>query len=759
MSPTDHDRTADDRFEQYFAEKLWAWIPEIYRSLDPRTGGPPPEIGPLRSLIEVLAEQSAIARRSIDRLWEDQFIDSCDDWVVPYLGELVGTRMLTELNKRGRRADVANTIYYRRRKGTPYVLEKLVRDITGWECVLVEGFRTLARTRHGLDAEMGGEARPAVGGTCAIRGRSTATPDDPFALKAHTPDVRMLRGRLGRHNITRLNVHLFQYRSLPLRDVTPMDLGDGRFTFDPSGRDVPLFQRAARDLDELDWHAPEPWQVPRAMTCAALGTYRLELSLATLDALRGAGADAAAVDSLVPYVGRRFASLASLDQFLARVGDAATLRDHIGVFIAFAQHQGSPHQYLVSPNGSLWLRLQGDATGDDEDVAARSASVAAASLASWDDGLDLFPDQPIAVDPARGRFVIANTANLESAPVHQIGAFGEIGAGAYDRRASVRRDAEPFGTGSPLSLPATGVHEIGDSRSYRLETAVADVTELTVQAANFQRPYLFRTGERAAAWGFRGETDESALELDGLWLGARPEDPGAGPVVLALEGTFARVVLRHCTLDPGGPSSSTSAPSADAVDVKPIVLEIRGTVRELRIESSIVGAVREAESGTVDTLFVRDSIIQQLPSAAAPAVALKAGELHAERSTIFGDVRVNRLYATELIGAGPIWVTDNQHGCVRFSATSTEGDLPRQFESHRFPGGIEAHVFVSQRFGDPGYGQLSQSAPSEIVTGAETRSEMGAFCRALAPIKIADINAKLREYMPFGLVPQLIVER
>ena len=98
--------------------------------------GLPPNPDVLRSIILILARQSAIARRSIDRLWEDQFIELCDDWAIPYIGDLVGTRLVHELNRRGRRVDVARTIFYRRRKGTPHVLKYLfATSPVGTECL------------------------------------------------------------------------------------------------------------------------------------------------------------------------------------------------------------------------------------------------------------------------------------------------------------------------------------------------------------------------------------------------------------------------------------------------------------------------------------------------------------------------------------------------------------------------------------------------------------------------------------------------
>ena len=128
---------AADGYEAYFTEKLWALVPAIYRSLD----GSDEQKGVVRGLIETIASQAAILRRDQDRLWDDSFIDLCDDWAVPYIGDLVGTRMISALDKRGRRIDVAKTIYYRRRKGTPRVLEELIADITPWDGTVVEAFR------------------------------------------------------------------------------------------------------------------------------------------------------------------------------------------------------------------------------------------------------------------------------------------------------------------------------------------------------------------------------------------------------------------------------------------------------------------------------------------------------------------------------------------------------------------------------------------------------------------------------------------
>ena len=240
---------ADDRFAQYFTEKLWDWIPQIYKVEDGDASNPNP--GVLRALIESVAEQAAVSRRSIDRLWEDQFIAWCDDWAIPYIGALVQTRLISALNRRGRRVDVAKTIFYRRRAGTPLVLETLIRDIAGWEGVMVEGFRRMARARHGLDP------RP-----LPLRGRLTDTQpggwadlrrpvgverlDTAWDELFHLFDPRKLNGLDGRYDIARLNFHLYRQRAFEVVGAAPFALDDSRLTFDPTGRDVHLFQPGSR---------------------------------------------------------------------------------------------------------------------------------------------------------------------------------------------------------------------------------------------------------------------------------------------------------------------------------------------------------------------------------------------------------------------------------------------------------------------------------------------------------------------------------
>ena len=67
------------------ADVLWERLPAAMRGRDAETGGV------LRALVEVLAGQAAAVADDIEALQDDWFIETCAEWVVPYIGELVGT--------------------------------------------------------------------------------------------------------------------------------------------------------------------------------------------------------------------------------------------------------------------------------------------------------------------------------------------------------------------------------------------------------------------------------------------------------------------------------------------------------------------------------------------------------------------------------------------------------------------------------------------------------------------------------------------
>jgi hypothetical protein len=786
-----------DEFERYYTEKILEWIPAVYKDEDGLAKNP----DVLRSLVKIIAQQAAVARRDIDRLWEDEFIELCDDWAIPYIGDLVGTRLVHELNRRGRRVDVARTIFYRRRKGTPLVLEVLIGDITGWQGAVVESFKRLARTRHGLDPEPAGPE--------GLQGFVTETPpggwakltsvrvetliDGPFDEMSHTPDFRQLRGHLGRYNIPKLNFHLFRLLPFEVNFATAAALGEGRFTFDPSGRDVPLFRPDQRP-EPQDWRPPSEWEFPAPISCRLLGAASYTVTAALIDDLIQLGLSAPAADELYRYAGILFRSEARLRETIESLNESTAILALFDALLAGAIMEDSPKAHLIptaiQPDPSAVAVALGSSINS---LPIEHQRIAAGNLEDWGASLGQLPAEKILViDPERGRFWFRTLPEeLVWVPVYHHGFSGNIGAGTYDRRNTVETanvisipnggDTQP----GPIAVsvpppPLFGVVQFDDNKTYLPDEDFVGIETLTIQAANFRRPYIKRIVAGGTEWVFEAEPktlvppDEPepesnfrSLTFDGLWIGIEQEGsvPGPEPCLpipasLVLQGVFDRVSIRHCTLDSGGERARITAGECEAIPYVQFV--VRGNIEELVIESSIMGPVVEdrlsGDPGKIQKLVVRDSIIQSIDPANSPAIATEFGQVEMQRATVFGDVKADRLSASEALIQGVVKVTDNQHGCFRFSATNDDPQkrLPPQFESHLFAPGVPNHFFISRRFGNPGYAQLSDTASIKVARGAENHSEIGAVSSLINPIKLDDLRAKVAEFMPFGLIAQFI---
>jgi hypothetical protein len=213
--------------------------------------------GPLKSLLAVIAEQAAALEEGIEQLYDDHFVETCSEWAVPYVADLVGYRALDpELQRRlgSGRAEVANTIRFRRRKGTAAVLEELALGITGWDAAVVELFQRLATTQHLSHVRL---ERP---GTVDVR--SGAAPElagGAFDAHLRTADVRHTDGA-ARPNIPNVAIFLWPVGSRRLTDSPAARVDDRRFRFDPLGRDVQLYGAAERETDVT--RLADPLDVP-----------------------------------------------------------------------------------------------------------------------------------------------------------------------------------------------------------------------------------------------------------------------------------------------------------------------------------------------------------------------------------------------------------------------------------------------------------------------------------------------------------------
>jgi hypothetical protein len=208
---------------------LYEALPAMHRIPDE----PPVGRGELRSLVEVLAGPLAVVRQSIDELHADLFIDTAHDRIVPYLAEMVGTRLVFPDPDANRR-DVRGTVAWRRRKGTPSALEEMGTELTGQPVVLQEGWM---RVQLAQDLDVPRPDRRAVDVRPAVVAEQVTGPLDALA---HSVDVRPVSATTGRRHPRHAAHWVSTTLPFPLRGATAVDRSippdsDVRFAVHPLG--------------------------------------------------------------------------------------------------------------------------------------------------------------------------------------------------------------------------------------------------------------------------------------------------------------------------------------------------------------------------------------------------------------------------------------------------------------------------------------------------------------------------------------------
>ncbi len=213
-------------------KRLYELLPAIYRIRDIEQGKP------LESLLSVIAEQIAVLEEDMAQLYDNQFIETCAEWVVPYIGDLIGYRSLHGITPRvsSPRAEVANTIGYRRRKGTVSMLEQLARDVTGWDAHVVEFFQLLATTQYMNHLRPANLYAPDL-----RRWEPLELLNTPFDSLAHTLDVHHIASGRGRYNIPNIGIFLWRLGSYSLTNSPAFKLDDRRYLFSSLGNNTWLF--------------------------------------------------------------------------------------------------------------------------------------------------------------------------------------------------------------------------------------------------------------------------------------------------------------------------------------------------------------------------------------------------------------------------------------------------------------------------------------------------------------------------------------
>lgn len=358
---------------------LYKLLPRFIRYRDAYEGEP------LRALMAVLEEQYRVLQQDLETTYDNWFIETCEPWVVPYLGDLLGVRGLSDPKHFvfSQRTQVANTIAYRRRKGTSTTLSRVAHDATGWYSHAVPGSESLALT-HSLRF-----ARPLRPGTVDLRdARALDDVRSPFSRLARTVDLRSpgdaaggglaptVPGGPGLAGLSTLALYLWRLQSYPVENATARPLGTAngyqRFTFSPFGDDRPLFNqpRTPSDLQFVATEEDVPGRLRRDPLAAEIAS-------------------------------RRRGERAATDFF----GDPPA-------FQVFLRKRGEAEARPVPPEALLVSDLSREIPSRDR----------------WFSAL-------VAVDPELGRMVVPVAAGIEGVEVSYNYAFSaDVGGGPYGRR-------------------------------------------------------------------------------------------------------------------------------------------------------------------------------------------------------------------------------------------------------------------------------------------------------------------------------------
>src|SRR5580692_9063272 len=230
--------------------------------------------GPLQSLLMVIQEQLKVVAYDLDQLYDDQFIETCATWVIPYIGDLIGYQSVKGVAPAvdNPRSEVAETISFRRRKGTVLVMEQLARDATAWGAHAVELFQVLGDTQYMNHLRLWNHYAPDL-----RRWEPGLYIDTGFDRTSHRVDVRRIESRRGRYNIQNIGIFLWSLGAYSITQAqatpAPPTGGNACFRFSSLGMDLPLFHRAISQGEEITISA-QPFNVAdrlrRRVVCADL---------------------------------------------------------------------------------------------------------------------------------------------------------------------------------------------------------------------------------------------------------------------------------------------------------------------------------------------------------------------------------------------------------------------------------------------------------------------------------------------------------
>lgn len=733
-------------------DTLYQLLPAVHRLRDADEGEP------LKPLIGVLAREGAVIEENIEQLLDDLFIETCAPWAAPYIGGVIGYKALHQVEglTAGTRAEVANTIGYRRRKGTAAVLEQLARDVTGWPARVVEYFQLVATCQHMNHIRPSHHVSPDLHDPLTLEPLGQAF--DPVTRSVDVRSITRSPGRAsigGRHNLPNIGIFLWRLGAQPLSNAPTTRIDARRYLFDPLGaaRQLVNRQEAETEIDTLAEPVNVPGAITRRMLDAEPGFWYGRTATGALRAF-----EILVDDTVIP---------------VTRV-EACDLSDD------GAGWNHSPHD-AIDP-------------GDLADIEGAPGPEVPA------------PNALVRVDPELGRIAFPRPETGEVHVTFHTAFPAPIGAGEYNRAASLAAPAgelqvirfpDPAHASVQDALnalpPEGGIVEIRTNDVFAAPLAItADAAaEIGLRAADGARPILRAAAPVEISGGGDARISLNGLVIDGAPVHIVPDSSG---------DSLGTVSLAHVTLIPGQSFTETGAaqtPGAESLRVSAIGVE-------LDIDHAITGPLR-----MVDTTNVRieDSIVDaaalsSLDSAEGLAISglggagEAAGALTILTSTVIGRIfaRAFPLVSDSILfardpgdGSAPIRALRRQEGCMRFSYVPQGSITPRRYrcqpqlaidqavQDREEETGVEISTadralitlritrwlrpsFTSVSASAPAYAQLRRAAPLEIRAGASDEGEMGVYHLLFQPQREANLRIRLDEYLRFGLEADLFFE-
>jgi hypothetical protein len=703
------------------ATTLYELLPAIHRIRDAE------QRGELKDFLAIIAEQVAVLEEDLAQLYDDQFIETCADWAAPYVGSLIGYRALHGVVPQisSPRAEVANTIAYRRRKGTATMLEQLARDITGWRAHAVEFFQRLATTQY-LN-----HLRPQSAYTADLRDwEALERAGTAFDRQQHTVDLRSIARGRGRYAIPNIGLFLWRLAAFPLERAMPVRVDNRRFLFNPLGIDTQLFTNP--ETEESITHLATPLNVPAPISRRVLAS--------ALESYYGAGKSLLIETRSVPN-----------------------------------------NPFTPVPLGEVTVCDLHDRPGNQWSLSTLTKTLAIDPVL----GRCLFRDAQPAGTELRVTFNYGFSADMGGGPYER----GEFFAGGLpSRRVSENPPDKPTIQAALDDLKSTGgIVEIMDNRTYEeaLSLELPAGTALILRAHDGRRPVLKLTADLTVA--VTGPGGDASVTLEGLLIAGRPLALGAPAAGLRRLTLRHMTLVPGRTLNiegqPAGsdPSLIADLAGAEIVIAQSIVGALRVSPRSrITISDSIVdataasalayGGIAANEAGGALTL-TQSTVIGKMFAGSFDLISNAILVADPDPAPSPPPIRAERI----------------QQGCVRFSYVPASAMTPRRYRcqpEHEIAEQIEAREretgaplsnaeksairaavlawlkpgFTSLRYGRPGYLQLARSGPAQIAAGADDEAEMGAFHSLFQPQRETNLKVRLEEYLRFGLEAGLFYE-